>query len=103
LLYRAAPFELVANIVSALQQVNIRYELEQDRLLLRVRTRTGAEYRLWLTRRYAALLWQVLQERIDKAGGLHQVAADQRTTDHLRQGALNQPYDAAAPHELPLG
>lgn len=89
--------------MSALQQVNIRYELEQDRLLLRARTGTGEEYRLWLTRRYAALLWQVLQERIDKAGGMHQLAADQRTTKHLRQGAFDQPYAEAEPDRFPLG
>jgi hypothetical protein len=88
--------------MSALQQINITYMPEQDRLLLRTGTSDGHEYRLWLTRRYAALLTQVLQEHIDKSGGVHQLASDPQTTGHLRQGALDQAWDEGR-NLFPLG
>lgn len=88
--------------MSSLQQINITYALEQDRLLLKAGTSTGEEYRLWLTRRYAGLLARVLQDQIDKSGGLHKLAADPQTTDQLRQGAFNHEYDSAK-SGYPLG
>jgi len=88
--------------MSALQQINIAYELEQDRLLLRASTNAGQEYRIWLTRRFADLLSQVLQGQIEKAGGMHQIASHRHTTDHLRQGAFDREYDSSH-KDFPLG
>lgn len=79
--------------MTALQQINFAYVPEEDRLLLRASTTLGDEYRLWVTRRYAGLLAQVLQERIDKAGGSHQLASDRSTTEQLRNGAMDQAYE----------
>jgi hypothetical protein len=89
--------------MSSLQQINVSHEPEQDRLLLRASTAAGAEYRLWLTRRYTALLLQVLQRRINAAGGMQQLAASSQTTKHLRQGALEQPWDDSRSPSFPLG
>lgn len=36
-----------------IHQLQANYQLEQDRVLLRLNTQTGEEYRLWLTRRMA--------------------------------------------------
>lgn len=88
--------------MSALQQINISYVMEEDRLLLRASTSTRQEYRLWLTRRYAGLLAGVLQQQIDKSGGMHQLASDRQTTDHLRQGAFERRYEGGH-SEFPLG
>lgn len=88
--------------MSSLQQINITYALEQDRLLLKAGTSSGEEYRLWLTRRYAGLLAQVLQEHIDKAGGMHRLAADPQTTNRLRHGAFDQAYESGR-SGYPLG
>ena len=46
--------------MSRLHQIQIRYEALEDRALLRVATTDGREFRFWLTRRYARLLWQAL-------------------------------------------
>lgn len=88
--------------MNSLQQINISYDPEQDRLLLKAGTGDGTEYRVWLTRRYAGLLFRVLQEHIDKAGGAHQLASDPQTTGHLRQGAFEQAWDDGR-HRFPLG
>lgn len=89
--------------MSALHQIDVSYEMEQDRLLLRASSAGGEEYRLWLTRRYAGLLLQILQQRIERAGGLQQLASDRRTAGQLRQGARDQPWDEAEGRHFPLG
>lgn len=43
-----------------LEQVNLGYDAKQDRLLLKVRNSDAQEYRLWMTRRYTGLLWEVI-------------------------------------------
>lgn len=45
-----------------LHQVNASYIPEQDRLLLKINTTGQTEFRFWITRRYLALLWQVLRQ-----------------------------------------
>lgn len=46
--------------MSNLHQVQIRYDAMEDRALLRVATTDGNEFRFWITRRYARLLWKAL-------------------------------------------
>lgn len=48
-----------------LEQFNTAYDAKQDRILLRLRTSDGAEYRFWITRRYLALLWPILIKMAD--------------------------------------
>lgn len=43
-----------------LHQIQIRYDAMEDRALLRVATTDGNEFRFWITRRYARLLWAAL-------------------------------------------
>ncbi|MHB1218704.1 MAG: hypothetical protein ACYC1L_10960 [Alphaproteobacteria bacterium] len=47
-------------MVDALQQINIRHEATEDRLLLRLRTSAEGETSLYLTRRFVARLWPAL-------------------------------------------
>lgn len=47
-------------MVDALQQINIRHEATEDRLLLRLRTAADGETSLYLTRRFVARLWPAL-------------------------------------------
>lgn len=51
----------------ALRQINIKYEAEHDRLLLRIRVGESEEVRLWLTRRYVAKLWPALLKVLEKS------------------------------------
>jgi hypothetical protein len=88
---------------NALQQVNIIYVPEQDRLLLRISSTGDAEFRVWLTRRYSALLLKVFIEQIEKEGGYQELASRQETLSRLRGGALDQPYEAGPRTNYPLG
>ena len=45
----------------SIHQVSAAYQADQDRLLLRVRTRGEQLFELWLTRRLMVRLWQPLQ------------------------------------------
>ena len=48
-----------------LEQFNAAYDAQQDRIILRIRTSDGAEYRFWITRRYLSLLWPMLMKMAD--------------------------------------
>jgi hypothetical protein len=90
-------------MTQTLQQMNISYVPEQDRLLLRISTSDNAEYRIWLTRRYSSLLLKVLVEQIEKHGGYHDLASRQDTRDRLRGGALEKAYAPPPTLTYPLG
>ena len=87
---------------NALQQVNMIYVAEQDRLLLRISTTGDDEYRIWLTRRYSALLLQVFLEQMEREGGYQELASRQDTLARLRGGALDQPYQPGPRTNYPL-
>ncbi len=46
----------------AIQQINIGYNVPEDRLLLKIGMSNDIEINLWLTRRVVKTLWQSLQE-----------------------------------------
>ena len=51
---------MAIRFMAGLHQIQIRYEPLEDRALLRVATTDGSEFRFWVTRRYARLLWKAL-------------------------------------------
>jgi hypothetical protein len=89
-------------MTKSLQQINISYVPTEDRLLLKVRTGPD-EFRVWLTRRFTALLVNVLHNRVDEQGGEQELASSQATRSGLRGGAFEQPYDEQAQVRYPLG
>jgi hypothetical protein len=46
--------------MTKLHQIQFRYEPHEDRALLRLTTTARHEFRFWVTRRYAKLLWTAL-------------------------------------------
>jgi hypothetical protein len=86
-----------------LQQINLSYDAEQDRLLLRAREDDNTEYRIWLTRRFTALLLDVLRQRMSALGGQNQLASNPKTVEQLKGGAFHSAYQEEAPSVLPLG
>jgi hypothetical protein len=54
-------------VSGALRQINLKYEAEHDRLLLRIRAGEDEEVRLWLTRRYVSKLWPALFKVLEKS------------------------------------
>jgi hypothetical protein len=88
---------------SSLQQMNLTYSPEEDRLLLRVSDGELSEFRVWFTRRYTELLCGLLTEEIDKAGGVQELASRAETLQGFRNGAFSTGYNDAARHQFPLG
>lgn len=64
-----------------LEQFNAGYDAMQDRILLRIRTSDGAEYRFWITRRYLSLLWPILMKMAEGFSA-------RKTTDPLARSTL---------------
>lgn len=50
---------------NAISQMQMKYEPEEDRVLFRVNSADGKQFRLWLTRRYIQLLVQSLKKHLD--------------------------------------
>ena len=93
----------MAVMSDTIYQMNVTYSADEDRLLLRITTQQGDEFRVWLTRRYCALLMGVLEKEIDKRGGLPVVASTPQTRQMFRQGAMDKPFDEEGTRRLPLG
>lgn len=88
---------------SALQQINLSYSPEEDRLLLRVSDGELSEFRVWFTRRYTELLCNMLVEEMNKAGGMQELASSRETLQGFKNGAFNKEYDDSLRHQFPLG
>ncbi len=93
-------------------QLSIRHIAEQDRLLVRLNTADGEEYRLWLTRRMLAILQPHLKKLLSNSGqgaaDLPQDEAGKQMLSEFRQEAVLQQSDFATPFNpqpaaLPLG
>lgn len=54
--------------MSGLHQIQLRYDALEDRALLRVTTTERSEFRFWITRRYARLLWAALNGAAARGG-----------------------------------
>src|SRR5688572_30332617 len=86
-----------------LQQINISYVPNEDRLLLKARTSNENELRIWLTRRYTSLLINVLAQQMDKAGGIMELASNKTTLEQFKGGAFEQDYKPLSLQNFPLG
>src|SRR5699024_4071528 len=91
------------DMTSSLKQMKISYEPREDRLLLKVSSSANHEFRVWLTRRFSALLLRVLREQLDKQGGSAEVASREQTRQQLKQGAFDQAYALGPQPSFPPG
>jgi hypothetical protein len=94
-----------------LHQIQIRFEPEQDRLLLRVNTQTGAELRYWLTRRIVKRLLPVLARTLESADEkvvsqptpeARKAVSEFRREEALSQSDFSKPFQEQPTH-TPLG
>lgn len=70
--------------VAAIQQINLGYNAEQDRLLFRVGLSDNTELLVWLTSRITQLLWSLL------TGEVHLPTADSIQAEMPLQKAVEQ-------------
>lgn len=87
----------------ALKQMNISYHPREDRLLLKVSSADGEEFRVWLTRRFTALLLGVLGQQVSAHGGDSALGAAPAVRESFRQGAFEKPWVDAPQAVFPLG
>jgi hypothetical protein len=95
-------------------QLQVTFDAEQDRLLLRINTTAGTELRLWLTRRLVRGFWPVWHRAVAHSRGLALPAA---ATPAAREALVEMersqvtstsdfatPFKTAeTPQQLPLG
>jgi hypothetical protein len=66
-----------------IHQINVGYQVEHDRLLIRINSQSGEEFRVWLTRRLSLQLLPILE----------------RSGQDQLQAQIAEPNPAAPPHE----
>jgi len=86
-----------------LHQINITYSNKEDRLLLRVTTIQGDEYRVWLTRRFSGLLLGSLNKEMEKYGGSPTIASSQQAKQMFKAGAFEKVFEEEKSSNYPLG
>ena len=94
-------------------QLQVSYQVEQDRLLVRLNTHSGEELRLWLTRRMICRLFpHMVQASALPGAALPQLAshdgADDRALTQFRKQEVLQQADFQTPFDngaavLPIG
>lgn len=74
---------------AAIQQINLGYNVEQDRLLLRVGLADNSELRVWLTYRIAKRIWQLLngETHIPIATSIQPEEMPERAVEQFKQEA----------------
>jgi len=96
-----------------IHQLNVSHNDRQDRLLLRMNTQTGEEFRFWLTRRMTLRLLPALQQAVGRveSGQAQVVAPDQASREMLtemKRESFMQQADFKTPYvdqaqQWPLG
>ena len=96
-----------------IHQLNVSHNDRQDRLLLRLNTQSGEEFRFWLTRRLTLRLLPVLQQTVGRLESnqpqmLAPDPASQQILTELKRDAFLQKADFKTPYveqaqQLPLG
>lgn len=53
-------------MTGAVNQMQMAYQPEEDRILFRTNTSDNKEFRFWITRRYSLLLLKILRDHLDR-------------------------------------
>ncbi len=86
-----------------LHQINVSYQSKEDRLLLKVTTFKGDEFRVWLSRRFTGLLFNVLNKEMDKHGGITSIGNTDNTKNLFKAGAFDKKFNQEKTKNFPLG
>ncbi len=71
--------------------------------MLRINTKKGDEFRIWLTRRFAGLLLNQLSKEMDKYGGEPTVASSPEIKQMFKDGSMEKRYEYDKIVNFPLG
>jgi hypothetical protein len=97
-----------------IHQLSVHNDERQDRLLLRISTQEGQEFRFWLTRRMVGRLLPAIEQAVttleSQRSGLltpdaptRQMLTDMQREAFMQQADFNTPYAPPAGGQLPLG
>lgn len=94
----------------SIHQIQVRYDEMEDRILLRLSTTEGSEFRFWLTRRFVRRLWEMLVQMLewDQAVQQQHDAQTRRTVldiqheGYARQANYSQKFEET-PRTMPFG
>lgn len=94
----------------SIHQIQVRYDEMQDRILLRLSTTEGSEFRFWLTRRFVRRLWEMLVQMLewDQAVQQQHDAQTRRTVldiqheGYARQANYSKKFEET-PRTMPFG
>ena len=76
-----------------LAQIQLSFTPTEDRLLMRLRTDDGAEFRFWLTRRYVRIFWPILHQLTlpdEQVSGAQSPQAKAALADFQREQVLGE-------------
>jgi hypothetical protein len=92
-----------------IHQIQMLYDKQQDRILLRVSTRDEAEFRFWLTRRFVKRLWGLLLKMLEQDEAFRSLSLEARRAllgmqheTFVGEGDFSQAYESGA-RQLPFG
>jgi hypothetical protein len=92
-----------------IHQIQMLYDKQQDRVLLRVSTRDQTEFRFWLTRRFVKRLWGLLLKMLEQDEAFRSLSVEARHAllgmqheTFIGEGDFSQTYEDGA-RQLPLG
>src|SRR4051812_45338641 len=94
-----------------IHQIQIRYDQNEDRLLLRLTTTDDCEFRFWLTRRFTKRLWRVLVQMLEWDRAVTQQVdpatrrevLDLQHEGYAREADFRTQFAEGAPRQLVLG
>jgi hypothetical protein len=93
-----------------IHQMQIRPDEQEDRLLLRLSTTDGAEFRFWLTRSFVKKLWRMMLKMVewDKAvqqqfdASMRKAVLEIQHQGYAQQGDYSKGFEEV-PRRFPLG
>ena len=92
-----------------IHQIQMLYDKQQDRVLLRVSTRDENEFRFWLTRRFVKRLWGLLLKMLEQDEAFRSLSLEARRAllgmqheTFIGEGDFSQVYEDGA-RQLPFG
>jgi len=85
----------------AIHQIQFGYDEQQDRVLMRISTTEGDEFRFWLTRRFTRRLWGLLVKLLEMDRAVRQQVDPnaRRTVLGIRHEGYAQEANFSAPFE----
>jgi hypothetical protein len=92
-----------------IHQIQLAYNAQEDRILLRLSTNDRTEFRFWLTRRFVKRLWSLLRKMLEEDASFKELGEEARRAvlgmqheTFVEQGDFSKGFDNQS-RQLPLG